>query len=200
LRAAILTGVVCAFAVISGCGDLGKLWQKSEAQPVKPAAPAIPPDVESVAETALGGDAVPVAWGDLALTGHQQVMAINRVYAQGAVAVPGLVFTRLAILENDGARWKEVLRCDEHMKNPNGYLGGTPLADISAWRVQYEKDPKLGLLMFFTPYKQGPSVLAQTIEVRWNPEAHRYQAMDAGHENFIGESPAIEPVHRDLIK
>jgi hypothetical protein len=201
LRAAILTGLVCAFVVISGCGYLGNSQPNGSAAKIaKPAAPAIPPEVRSVVQTALGADAEAVAWGDLALTGHQQILAVNRVYAQGAAAVPGLVVSRLAVLESDGPRWKEVLGCDEHMKNPNGYLGGTPSADVSAWRVQYQKDPKLGLMLFFTPYKQGPTVPAQTIEVRWNPEAHRYQAMDATYENFIGESPAIEPVHRDLIK
>jgi hypothetical protein len=186
--------------VISGCGSSEWFQSNGGSKPApKPASPAIPPEIASAAQGALGGDAEAIAWGDLALTGHQQVLAINRVYAQGAAAVPGLVVTRLSVVEGDGAKWKEVLRCDDHMKNPNGYLGGTPAADVSAWRVQYQKDPKLGLLLFFTPYKQA-SVPNQTVEVRWNPEAHRYQAMDQNYESFIGESPAIEPVHRDLIK
>ena len=83
------------------------------------------------------------------------------------------------MLENDGKQWKEILLCDEHLKNPNGFLGGTPTAGISQWRLQYEKNPTKGLLLFFTPYKQGPRCAHQTIEVRWNPEVKRYQAMDA---------------------
>ena len=69
-----------------------------------------------------------------------------------------MVLTRLAILESDGAKWKEVLLCDEHLKNSNGFLGGTPSGDVSAWRVQFEKDPQKGLLLFFIPYNQGPAI------------------------------------------
>jgi hypothetical protein len=199
LRSAILTGLVCTAALFSGCGYFGNTKSNVGEDARKPATPAIPPEIVSVAQTALGNDADPLAWGDLAMNGHQQVLVVNRVYSQGALAVPGVVLSRLAVLESDGARWKEVLRCDEHMKNPNGYLGGTPAIDITAWRMQFQKDPKLGLLLFFTPYKQGPSVPNTTVEVRWNPEAHRYQAMDATYQIFIGEAPAIEPVHRDLV-
>lgn len=199
MRAAILMGLVCAAALFSGCGYSGNAQSNVGENAPKHAEPAVPPEIVSVAQTALGSDAEPLAWGDLALNGHPQVLAVNRVYTQGAVSVPGVVLTRLAILESDGPRWKEVLRCDEHMKNPNGYLGGTPAADITAWRMQFQKDSKLGLLLFFTPYKQGPSVPSLTVEVRWNREAHRYQAMDATDQIFIGESPAIEPVRRELI-
>jgi hypothetical protein len=197
LRAAILMGLVCTAVVISGCGNSPN---ESATRAPKVAVPAIPPEIASVAQSTLGGEAEAIAWGDLALTGHQQVLAINRVNAPGASSVPGMVLTRLAILESDGAKWKEVLLCDEHLKNPNGYLGGTPSGDVSAWRVQYEKDPQKGLLLFFIPYKQGPAIPVHAVEVRWNPEVHRYQAMDATYENFIGEAPALEPLHRELIR
>jgi len=198
LRAGFLLGLVCAVAMFAGCGASGTNSPNAAApQPAQPAAPAVPQDILSVARGMLGSDAEVIAWGDLALNGHQEVLAVNHIYSQGAASA-GLVISRLSISENDGGKWKEVLRCDEHLKNTNGFLGGAPLADISAWRMQYAKDPKLGLMMFFTPYNQGPSVLATTVEVRWNPEAKRYQAMDANHENFIGEASSLEPVRRKL--
>ena len=59
--------------------------------------------------------------------------------------------SRAVVLENDGGRWKEMFRCDEHLQNPKGYLGGTPLAPVNGWRLQYEQDDDKGLQMYFTP-------------------------------------------------
>lgn len=190
----ILIGLICVFASISGCGNP----PKPSGDSAKPAAPAVPPEILAAGQAALGGEAEVLAWGDLALTGKQQLLVVNRLIKPGMSAVPGTVLTRLAILEDVGGKWKEVLLCDEHLKNTNGFLGGTPTAGISAWRLQFEKDPDKGLLLFFMPYNQGPEVRAQTIEVRWNPEPKRYQAMDANHETFIGETPALEEIHRPL--
>ncbi len=132
------------------------------------------------------------------MTGRQQVLAINRIIKPPSEAVTGILLTRLAVLENDGGTWKEVLLCDEHLKNPSGFLGGTPTAAVTAWRLQYEKNPQKGLLLFFIPFQQGPTVRDQTIEVRWNPEVKRYQAMDATFTVFVGEAPALEEIHRPL--
>jgi hypothetical protein len=52
--------------------------------------------------------------------------------------------------------------------------------------------------LFLTPFNQGPNVRNQAVEVRWNPEAKRYQAMDANFVTFIGENPALEDIHREL--
>src|ERR1017187_6534730 len=127
-----------------------------------------------------------------------QILAINRLNKPELSTGSGAVFTRLAILENDGKQWKEILLCDEHLKNPNGFLGGTPTAGVSQWRLQFEKDPSKGLLLFLKPFNQGPNVRDVAIEVRWNPEVKRYQAMDANYQTFIGENPAIEDIHRKL--
>ena len=43
------------------------------------------------------------------------------------------------MLEQAGAKWAEVLRCDEYLKNPNGYLGGTPLEPVTGWRLELSK-------------------------------------------------------------
>ena len=183
MRTAILVGLVCVSAgvlgaCIVGCDSPAKS-PAADASAQKPKPPAIPEDITSAAAGALSSEAEVLAWGDLSLNGHQQILAINRVNKPEAIAGSGAVFTRLAILENDGNQWKEILLCAEHLKNPNGFLGGTPTAAVSQWRVQFEKDPAKGLVLFLTPYNQGPAVRIQAVEVRWNHEVKRYQAMDA---------------------
>jgi hypothetical protein len=197
LRTAILVGLVCVSAAIIGCDGPAKN-PATDTSAQKPKAPAVPDDIFSAAAGALSSEVEVLAWGELALNGHQQILAINRVNKPEFSAVSGAVFTRLAILEKDGDQWKEILLCDEHLKNPNGFLSGTPTAGISMWRLQFEKNPKKGLLLFFTPFRQGPAIREQAVEVSWNPEVKRYQAMDANYEHFLGENPALEDVHRPL--
>jgi len=197
LRTAILLGLICVSATITGCDQPAKT-PAADSSAQKPKASAVPDDVLAAAIGALGSETEVLAWGDLAPTGRQQILAINRLNKPDLATGAASVFTRLAILENDGKQWKEILLCDEHLKNSNGFLGGTPTAAVSQWRLQFEKDPKRGLLLFLKPFNQGPTVRDQTIEVRWNPEAKRYQAMDANFETFIGENPALEDIHREL--
>jgi hypothetical protein len=199
LRKAILLGLICVSFGIIGCDQPAKN-PAADSSAQKPKASAVPDDVLAAATGALGGETEVLAWGDLALKGRQQILAINRLNKPDLNVGSASVFTRMAILENDGQQWKEILLCDEHLKNPNGFLGGTPTAAVSQWRLQFEKDPSKGLLLFLTPFNQGPNVRTQAIEVRWNPEAKRYQAMDANYETFIGENPALEEIHRQLIK
>jgi hypothetical protein len=197
LRTAILIGLICVSVGTIGCDQPAKNPEAdSSAQKTK--ASAVPDDILAAATGALGSETEVLAWGDLALTGRQQILAINRLNKPDLATGSASVFTRMAILENDGKQWKEILLCDEHLKNSNGFLGGTPTAAISQWRLQFEKDPKRGLLLFLKPFNQGPTVRDQTIQVRWNPEAKRYQAMDATFEIFIGENPALEDIHREL--
>ncbi len=160
----------------------------------------MPEDIFAAAAGALSSEVEVLTWGDLALNGRQQILAINRLNKPDANVGTSAVFTRLAILENDGKQWKEILLCDEHLKNPNGFLGGTPTAAVSQWRLQFEKNPTKGLLLFLTPFNQGPTIRTQAIEIRWNPEVKRYQALDANYVNFTGENPALEDIHRELIR
>jgi hypothetical protein len=197
LRTAILIGLACVCTAIIGCDSPAKN-PAADSSVQKPVAPAVPEDIFKAAAGALSSEVDVLAWGDLALNGRQQILAINRLNKPELGSV--VVFTRLAILENDGKQWKEILLCDEHLKNSNGFLGGTPTAAISSWRLQFEKNPSKGLLLFLKPFNQGPTIRDQTIEVRWNPEAKRYQAMDANYETFIGENPALEEIHRKLIQ
>lgn len=197
MRTAILIGLVCVSAAIMGCDNPAKN-PPGDSSAQKPKAPVVPDDIFAAAAGALSSEAEVLAWGDLALTGNQQILTVNRLNKPELNGVPGVVFTRLAILESDGKNWKEVLLCDEHLKNPNGFLAGTPTAEITSWQLQFEKNQSKGLLLFFTPFKQGPTVRDQTIEVRWNPAVKRYQAMDEKYEHFIGEIPALEDIHRKL--
>jgi hypothetical protein len=197
LRKAILLGLICVCADIIGCDTPAKN-PAADSSAQKPNASAVPDEIFAAAKGALGSETEVLAWGDLALTGKQQILAINRLNKPDLTTGSAAVFTRLAILENDASQWKEILLCAEHLKNPNGFLGGTPTAAISQWRLQFEKDPAKGLLLFLTPFNQGPNVRNQAIEVRWNPEAKRYQAMDARFETFIGENSALQDIYREL--
>jgi hypothetical protein len=197
LRTAILIGLICVSVGIMGCDSPAKN-PAADTSAQKPSASAVPDEIFSVGKGALGSETEVLAWGDLALTGKQQVLAINRLNKPDLTTGSAAVFTRLAILENDGNQWKEILLCAEHLKNSNGFLGGTPTASISQWHLQFEKDPKRGLLLFLKPFNQGPTIRDQTIEVRWNPEAKRYQAMDANYETFIGENSALQDIYREL--
>ena len=152
-----------------------------------------------MAEEALGKDAEILARGDLAKNGSEQLLVVNR--AGGTVSSSGgkskspftILSTRAAILENTSGKWVEVLLCDEHLKNPNGYLGGSPVARETGWRLEYTNDPKQGLEMKFTPADAiMDESTGKTVFVRWNAEAKRYQSLDSSHERFLNESPTLE--------
>jgi hypothetical protein len=167
----------------------------------------VPDAARGVAESALGKSAEILAKGDLAQDGRDQVLVVNRLSA-GAAAVasgakPSAIFvTRAAVLENNDGKWSEILLCDEHLKNPRGYLGGSPAGRISGWRLEYSQDPKDGLQMKFTPAEnfnaahgntdQGSAPKRPTFEVRWNRSAKRYQTFDQSHERYLSEVPSLE--------
>lgn len=154
--------------------------------------PAPPTEDQTAAENVLGDEAEILAFGDLAKNGNQQVLAVNKLKGTPPAAVPGTLITRLAVVENSQGKWKELLRCDEHLKNTKGYLGGTPLAGVPAWRFQYKQDPEKGLLMYFTPLTQPAGGYIQTTGVEWNPKTGRYQSLDRNFEQFLGETQQLE--------
>ncbi len=161
-------------------------------QGASPSAPAVPDEIQKAAETALGSDTEVLLYGDLAKNGSRQILAVNRMKGTPQVAMPGTVITRGVILENTGGTWKEILRCDEHLENPKGFLGNIPLAPVNGWRVQYEQDSDKGLLLYFTPAANPKGARMLPVEVRWNAKAKRYQSMDRNFENFLYELPALE--------
>jgi len=191
-------------AVIAGFGALAMLAACSQpappkpAEPAKPAAPAIPAEIQGVAESVLGTGAEVLVFGDLARTGTQQVLAINRLPKTPTGAAPGTLLTRAVIAENNGGKWKEVFRCDEHLKNPNGFLGGTPITPITGWRLQQEQSPEKGLVMYFTPLEMAGESHVPTVGVRWNPKVKRYQSLDRSFEQFLTEVPTLERINSRL--
>jgi len=163
-------------------------------------------DARGVAEAALGRQAEILARGDLALNGREQLLVVNRISKQAAsggdaTKTPILV-TRAAILEQNGGKWSEVLLCDEHLKNPNGYLGGSPVGRTNDWQLEFSQDAKDGLEMKFSPADPSDALNSQTgepvglkhgkFEVRWNKNAKRYQSFDQSHERYLSEVPSLE--------
>jgi hypothetical protein len=162
------------------------------ATPSAPAAPVVPDEIQKAAETALGSETEVLLYGDLAKNGARQILAVNRAKATPQMTMPGTVITRGVILENIGGTWKEILRCDEHLENPKGFLGNIPLAPVNGWRLQYEQDNDKGLLLYFTPTTDPKGARMLPVEVRWNIKAKRYQSLDRNFENFLYELPALE--------
>src|ERR1700733_460009 len=178
-----------------GAGASDKGAQNSAATPAPPrapAAPAVPDDIQKAAETALGSETEVLLYGDLAKNGSRETLAGTRMKGTPQAAMPGTVITRGVVLENIGGTWKEILRCDEHLENPKGFLGNIPLAPVNGWRVQYEQDNDKGLLLYFTPAANPKGARALPVEVRWNAKVKRYQSMDRNFENFLYELPALE--------
>jgi hypothetical protein len=194
--ALIAAACVVAMACVS-CSGSSSAPAKKEAAAV-PAAPAIPADIQAAADAALGADTDVLVFGDLAKNGRQQILAVNRVKSTPETAIAGIAAMRVAVIENDGSAWKEIFRCDGHLKNVHGFMGGTPLSPVGGWRLQYEQDVQKGLQMYFTPIAKPVGGYIQTIGVRWNPQVKRYQSLDRNYDQFLGEVPALDTPQSQL--
>jgi hypothetical protein len=175
---------------LGGCGaDTPKPAAQAEA---KPAAPAVPEEIQSVAQSLLGSETQVLVFGDLAKNGKQEFLAANVVPKTPTNNLPGTIVTRAVVVENTDGKWTEVLRVDEHLKNQKGFLGLTPLAAVTGWRLQYEQSEDKGLALYFTPLKGVTDSHVLPIGVRWNPANKRYQSLDSTYEHFLLESPSLE--------
>jgi hypothetical protein len=192
LRAILIIALVLS---VAACGSEPA---KESASAQKPAEPAVPPEIQAAAEAVLGSETEVLVFGDLARTGATQALAINRIAKRPENAPPGILLTRGAIISNEAGKWREVFRVDEHLKNPKGFLGATPVAPVTGWRLQYEQDAAKGIQLYFTPLEQPRGGYLLTIGVRWNPKAKRYQSLDRTYERFLGESPALEKLETYL--
>ena len=181
-----------------GCGTEAPKPSSEPAAEAKPAAPAIPEDIQDDAKHLLGSDAQVLLFGDLAKNGKRQLLAANVVPKTPQNNVPGTVVTRAIVAQDDDGKWTELLRVDEHLKNQKGYLGLTPLDSITGWRLQYEQNPEKGLQLYFTPLKVNGDTHVLTIGVRWNPATNRYQSLDASYEHFLKESSTLQNVRSSL--
>ena len=151
---------------LGGCGaDAPKPAQQAE---TKPAEPAVPEDIQSAAQAVLGSESQVLAFGDLAKNGKQQFLAANVVPKTPTNNIPGTIVTRVVIAENNDGKWSEILRCDEHLKNPKGFLGVTPLAPMTGWRLQYEQSEDKGLAALFHAAERRHRFHVLPIGVRWN--------------------------------
>jgi hypothetical protein len=162
-------------------------------------------ETRRVAEAALGKQAEILARGDLARNGQEQLLVVNRFAkathdAAGTENSPAIFITRAVILEKRNGKWTEILRCDEHVKNPNGYLGGSSVVRATGWQLEFRTDASQGLELKFTPAgndagKEGTGAgepVGHTMIVRWNSQARRYQSLDASREGYLSEAPALE--------
>ena len=192
MSAIAMTGVACSSTAPPASKAEGATATPPGSPPAAPAAAAVPDDVQKAAEKSLGSDTDVLLFGDLSKSGPEQVLAVNKAKALPPGVARGNVIIRAVILEKDGNTWKEIFRGDEHLKNPRGFLGGTPVAAVNGWRMQAEQDDAKGLLLYFTPLEAPKGGYATPVEVRWNPKVKRYQSMDRSFENFLGELPALE--------
>src|SRR3989475_1090737 len=181
---------------LGGCGaDAPKPARQAE---TKPAEPAVPEDIQAAAKALLGTESQVLAFGDLAKNGKQQFLAANVVPKTPTNNLPGTIVTRAVVAENDDGKWTEILRCDEHLKNPKGYLGLTPLAPVTGWRLQFEQNAEKGLQLYFTPLQGTTDSHVLPIGVRWNLATKRFQSLDRTYEHFLLESPALNDVRSRL--
>src|SRR6266566_2603484 len=199
MGATLVVGVV-AFLLV-GCKSAQQTTPAEASAP--PVASAAVPESQQVAEAVLGKEAEIVVRGDLARNGSEQLLVVNRFEkaARGSVEPenPSPIFvTRAVIVQKDDGKWEEELRCDEHLKNPRGYLGGSPAFRVTGWRLELKPDTSQGLELRFTPAGPGEdrfldaAEAGRTIAVRWNTKAKRYQSLDQSHRGYLGEVPALE--------
>jgi hypothetical protein len=184
-----LLGAAFALGLV-GCGQPPSPQAAGQEQ-TKSAQPAVPTDIQATAEKLLGGETDVLAFGDLAKNGKQQFLAANIVPKTPKNDIPGTIVTRAVIAEKEGDTWNELFRCDEHLKNPKGYLGLSPLEPVTGWRLQFEQDPEKGLALYLTPVQGMSDRHVLPIGVRWNPETKRYQSLDRSYEHFLPESPTL---------
>jgi len=180
-------GLLVIAASLLGCGSDAPKPAADAAQK-----PAIPEEIQEATKSLLGSEAQVLLFGDLAKTGKQQFLAANVVPNTPKSTVAGTVVTRAVIAENEDGKWVELVRCDEHLKNANGYLALTPLQAVSGWKLQYENSAEQGLTLYLTPVQAGTGGRTLPIAVRWNPATKRYQSMDYSYTHFLGEAPTLD--------
>jgi hypothetical protein len=190
LRTTLGSLVLAILLMIPGCdSDLPKPTAQAD---IKPSEPAIPEADQDAAKALLGSDAQVLLFGDLAKNGKEQILAANVVPNTPKSTVAGTVVARAIIAESDDGKWIELMRADEHLKNPKGYLGLTPLVAVGGWKLQYENSPGSGMSLYFTPLKAGSNEKTLPIAVRWNAATKRYQSMDLTYQHFLTEAPSLE--------
>ena len=205
LRAVLRTLTWIMALCLAGCQTAQQ--QPSDTGKARTASDELAAEAQRVAEASLGKQSEILAQGDLALNGREQLLVVNRIANAGPAnremtSSSPVYIMRAAVLEKNDGKWAQILLCDEHLKNPNGYLGGSPKTRITGWHLEYNKDQRLGLEMSFTPATnfgveytsadEGSQEKQPTYDVRWNKNTKRYQSFDKSHERYLGEVPSLE--------
>jgi hypothetical protein len=191
-------GLWCAAAISGMAAGCSRPAPTTSPDAQATAKPAVPAEMQAAAQALLGSETQVLAFGDLAKTGKQQILAANVVPKTPKNNIPGTIVTRAVVAENSDGKWVELFLCDEHLKNTKGYLGLTPIAPVTGWRLQFEQDAEKGLQLYFTPLQLAGSEHTLPIAVRWNPKTKRYQSMDRTFQNFLLELPALENARSTL--
>src|SRR5256886_4088849 len=174
----------------SGCGtDASKSASQAA---TKPAEPVVPEEIQSASQSLLGSESQVLLFGDLAKNGKQEFLAANVVPKTPTNNLPGTIVTRVVVAENTDGQWAEVLRCDEHLKNQKGFLGLTPLAPVTGWRLQYEQNGEKGLQLYFTPLKGAIDSHNLPIGVRWKPQTKPHPSLYPAHPHYPLQSPSLQ--------
>ncbi len=163
-------------------------------------------EAQRIADAALGKQAEILDRGDLARNGSEQLLVVNRLLkaSGGPVASKnqsGVVVSRAVVLEKSDGKWREILRCDEHLKNPYGYLAAAGVTG-TGWDLVVGKDSGGELEMEFTAAAlvngadihtgERKEAKNPTFVVRWNTKASRYQAYDRSQKRYLRETTALE--------
>lgn len=188
--------VAAALFVAVGCDSTPK--QAAEQTVAKPAGPAVPDDMQSAADAFLGKETIVLVFGDLAKTGTRQLLAANVVPKTPKNNLPGTIVTRAVLAEESNGSWHELVRCDEHLKNEKGYLGGSPIEPVAGWRIQFEQNEIEGFHLYLTPVKGNDDSHVLPLAVRWNSAVKRYQTLDRNYEHFLSEAPSLGAVRSHL--
>lgn len=163
------------------------------------AASVTPPDIQSVADAALGTGAHVVAFGNLGGTGTQQIFAVNPLHPGAIASGSDLIISRAVIVDHQSSGWKEVFRCDESLTNPAGYLPGLRHPASAGWRLKLATGGADGSTLYLTPLSQPGTGPQDMIGVRWNPGVKRYESLDGHFRAFLHEEPELEkpevPIH-----
>ena len=193
--AGISAGVIVGALALSGASILAAGCDSSQSPSsqtaAKPTEPAIPDDVQSAADAFLGKETTVLVFGDLAKNGNRQLLAANVVPKTPKNTLPGTIATRAVLAEESGGSWHELVRCDEHLKNEKGYLGGSPIDPVAGWRVQFEQNAIEGFHLYLTPVKGNDDPHVLPLAVRWNPAVKRYQTLDRNYEHFLTEAASV---------
>jgi hypothetical protein len=191
LLGTVASSLTLACLLLTGCGDDPAPKPAAE-EPAKPAAPAVPEDMQAAAVNLLGKETQVLVFGDLAKTGKQQFLAANVIPKTPKNNIPGTIVTRAVVAEETDGKWSELLRCDEYLKNAKGYLALTPLSAVAGWKVQWDQDPVKGIQLYFTPVKTGADNHVLPIGIAWNPKTQRYQSLDMTYEHFLMEKASLD--------